>query len=79
MCKHMTKEEKIEGWIVREPVLGHFLTFFRKKPVCVRSNRWVDADGRGGSVLGDSGNRLFDWIDTEDGAVRVELTIKVLD
>lgn len=74
----MANEEKINGWVVREPVMGHFLTFFRKKPIGIERNHWVDEDGRGGAALADYKNKLFSEIQTETGPVKVELTVKII-
>lgn len=74
----MTKEEKIIGWVVREPVIGHYLSFFRNKPVKIESNKWVDKEGNSGAALGDYKNIIFDDIKTETGPVKVELTLKLV-
>lgn len=74
----MTKEEKIIGWVVREPVIGHYLTFFRNKPVKIERNKWVDEEGNSGAALGDYKNIIFDDIKTETGPVKVELTVKLV-
>lgn len=74
----MANEEKINGWVVREPVLGHYLTFFRKKPIRIESNHWVDEDGERGAALADYKNNVFAEIKTETGPVEVELNIKIL-
>ena len=74
----MANEEKITGWVVREPVMGHFLTFFRKKPIRIESNHWVDEDGKLGAALADYKNNLFNEIQTETGPVKVELTVSII-
>jgi len=74
----MANEEKINGWLVREPVMGCFLTFFRKKPIRIECNHWIDEDGKRGAALADYKNNLFVEIKTETGPVEVELNIKIL-
>ena len=74
----MVKEETITGWIVREPVCGGMLSFFRKKPNKIRSNKWVDDEGMSGSTLANYENNIFEDIKTETGPVMVELNIKIL-
>lgn len=74
----MVKEETITGCVVREPVCGGMLSFFRKKPNKIRSNKWADVDGNRGSTLADYKNDIFKDIKTEAGPVMIELTIKIL-
>ena len=49
----MINTEKINGLLVREPVMGVALTFFRKKPIRIERNHWVDEDGNRGATLAD--------------------------
>lgn len=77
----MTQEEKkeatIKGWVVREVVIGHYLTFFRYKPKR-NGNGWVDCHNDRGARLADYKHKMLEEIKEEDGPVKVELTIKVL-
>lgn len=74
----MDKEVTVKGWIVREPVIGHFLTFFRYEPIKRSGNRWVDCHGNKGSILADYNHNLFNEIQPETGPVKVELTLKLV-
>lgn len=74
----MANEEKINGWVVREPVMGYTLTFFRKKPIRIEGNHWVDEDGARGAALANYKNNLFNEIKPETGPVEVELNIKIV-
>ena len=74
----MINKEKINGWLVREPIMGGALTFFRKKPIRIERNHWVDEDGNRGATLADYKNDLFNEIQTETGPVKVELTVSII-